>query len=422
METLAQRERGTTAGRAPSVAYVVSRFPKASETFVAREASAVAALGSSVRVYTLVRERRSVVHPEAAPLVEDSVAARDVPLVRAQLAWLLEAPGRYMRTLRDVIAGNRSSIPFLVRAVIVFPVAAAWARQIRRSDVDLVHAHFATHSALAAYVVHRLTGVPFTFTAHAHDLYTERAMLTEKVAAAAAVVTISERNAAILEQVAGDGCADRIHVIRCGVDVDRYQARRAHGADGVARVLCVATLEEKKGHQHLLRAIALLTKRGIQTELVLIGDGRLRAPLRDLAEELGIGDRVRWRGSQTSDEVVRELGRATCFALASVVDAKGRTEGIPVALMEAMAAGVPVVASDVSGVAELVRPGTGWLVPPGDHEALADALTDAIASSDRHERVERARAVVRAEYDLWRNARRLRALFAAITSAREPIT
>jgi glycosyltransferase involved in cell wall biosynthesis len=213
---------------------------------------------------------------------------------------------------------------------------------------------------------------------------------------------------------------DRLHVIRCGVDGTRFRPAddiASKTAPARARVLCVAALEEKKGHRHLLSAVALLKQRGIDIELVVVGDGDLRDQLHEQAETLGI-DGIRWRGRLSGDEVLAELRAATCFVLPSVKDHRGRMEGIPVALIEAMAVGIPVVASDLSGVAELVQPGkTGWLVPPGDPGALADAIADVLDGREVQPRVAAARTVVAQQYDLHTNAKHLVGLFAAIATA-----
>ncbi|MEY2404614.1 MAG: hypothetical protein QOD38_2165 [Acidimicrobiaceae bacterium] len=371
-----------------------------------------------MRVWALVRERADIVHPEAARLLADArFGAGGLRAVRAQLHWLRTSPRRYLATFLATVAGNRTSLRFLVRALVVFPIAAAWAVEMADEDVDVVHAHFATHAALAAHIIHRLTGIPYTFTAHAHDIYVDQTMLAEKARCAAAVVTISDYNARTLQAIAGPSL-HHLHVIRCGVDLSRFCPENGVPVEAsTKRVLCVAAFEEKKGHRHLLTALAQLRSRGLAVELVLVGDGELRPRLQRQAEELGIADAIHWRGRLESDAVLTEIRAADCFVLPSVVDRRGRMEGVPVALMEAMAVGVPVVATDVSGVCELVRPDdTGWLVPPGDPAALAEAIAAVLEGHDVSTRVAAARNLVSRVHDLHANAGQMVDLFSSIAA------
>ena len=184
--------------------------------------------------------------------------------------------------------------------------------------------------------------------------------------------------------------------------------------------MSVASLEPYKGHSDLLRACALLAARGVAFRLLLVGDGVERARLEALARDLGLGDAVTFLGRRPRPAVRQLLAEADLFALASVTTASGKKEGIPVALMEALASGVPAVATDVSGVHELVVDGaTGLLVPERDPEALADALEALARDPALCKRLGRAgRAKVLKEYDLTRNVRRLHALMAAAAGGR----
>jgi colanic acid/amylovoran biosynthesis glycosyltransferase len=261
-----------------------------------------------------------------------------------------------------------------------------------------VHAHYATYPALAAWVCHRFTGVPYSFTAHAHDLYVDSSMLARKVADAAEVVTISGYNRDLLEAL---GTRTPITIVPCGIDVASYPFRtRPIPTSGPVRALCVASLQEYKGHRVLLDALAARPELA-ELELDLIGDGVLREELRDRARELDIADRVHFLGPRTESEVRDALARADVFVLPSIVAADGQTEGLPVALMEALACGVPAVSTTLSGIPEIIRPGvTGLLAAPGDPQALADALVSTLADPDAAAVRSRAgRELVEREFD-----------------------
>jgi glycosyltransferase involved in cell wall biosynthesis/peptidoglycan/xylan/chitin deacetylase (PgdA/CDA1 family) len=364
-------------GPAP-VAYVMSRFPKISETFVLNEILAVERSGVQVEVFPLLRARQSVTHPEAAALVG---RARFAPLLsmailRANVRTLVRQPLRYVSTWRDVLRSTWGSANFFVGAVGILPKAVWMASEAQRLGVRHVHAHFANHPAVAAYVVGRLTGIPFSFTAHGSDLHVERRMLPEKVAAAAFVVAISHFNRDMILRECGGRHAEKVHVVHCGVDLGRFgQPAKAASGAGPLAIVCVASLEPVKGHQYLLAACDLLRRRGVRFTCHLIGDGPLRRRIARRIAELSLGERVVVHGPCTGQQVAGLLRRCDVAVLASAPTPGGKREGIPVALMEAMATGLPVVSTTTGGIPELVRPGTnGMLVPPRDAEALADAL------------------------------------------------
>ena len=276
------------------------------------------------------------------------------------------------------------------------PVASAHARWIARSRPDHVHAHFASYPALAAWLSGRLTGVSYSFTAHAHDIFVQQCFLGAKIDGASFVATISEYNQRFLTPYRS-GPRPPIEVVHCGIDPDAYRFDpRPLPERGPVRLLCVASLQEYKGHQVLLEALAAGGEASARVELDLVGAGKLEGELRALARELGVEGRVRFHGNLPEPEVAHLLGEVDAFVLPSLRAADGRQDGIPVALMEAIASGRPVIASRISGIPELVREGeSGALAEPGDPSDLARALTrlvegrlqlDPVAARERIER------------------------------------
>jgi len=396
-----------------AVAQLMSRFPKASETFILNEALELRRLGIEVELFPLIEERAPAVQPEAAALASTAhYPARERRAVfAAQLHWLRARPRAYLSTWALALWGNRKSPKFLARSLAVVPAAAWFARELRRLGISHVHAHYATHPALAAWVCHRLAGLPYSFTAHAHDLYVERAMLAEKARDAAFVVTISEFNRRLLAELIDPGDATRVHVVRCGVDLDRFTPRPREPHAGL-RIACVASLEPYKGHVHLVEALARLAREGVAFECDLVGAGELRAALEARVAAEGLGRSVRFLGPQPSERVASLVAAADVLVLPSIVTPEGKMEGLPVALMEALAVETPVVASAISGIPELVEDGvTGVLVPPADPRALAAALARLAADPEERSRLGRqGRERVGADYDIHVNVAALATL------------
>lgn len=411
-------EGATRAATRLRVAYVMSRFPKLSETFVLREILALRRAGVDVDVYPLLRQRERVSHPEAAAVAR---TARYLPFLSpsvlvSQAVHLRRRPRAYLGALRDVVRGTWGSANFLLGGLAVFMKVAHAARLMEESGTTHVHCHFANHPALAGFVVHRLTGIPYSFTAHGSDLHKDRRMLCRKLGEAAFAVAISDYNRRVMVEECGGRHADKIIVLHCGVDTDELRpAARDRPREAPFTVACVGTLHEVKGQTHLVEACRLLAADGIEVVCRLVGDGPDRRALERQLEAAGLRGRIELEGSLTGAGVLRVLHDADVLAAPSVPSRDGRREGIPVALMEAMSVGLPVVASRLSGIPELVEDGVnGLLTPPGDARAVADALRRLHADPALRRRLgEAGRETVRREFDVSKTVAALAARFAA---------
>jgi len=395
------------AGAPPRVAYVMSRFPKLTETFVLDEILELERRGVAVEIFPLWRERADVVHADARPLVARAhfTPTLSPAIVRDNLRCLMRAPLRYLSTLAILVRANLRSARYLAGALALFPKACHFALRMRALHVRHVHAHFASHPAAAAWVVGRLSGLPYSFTAHGSDLHREQAMLGEKLAGSRFVVAISTYNRRFILDHVGDAHASKLRVIHCGVEPDRHPPRRAKPDAGPLEIGCIGTLHAVKGQAHLLDACAALERAGVDWRCHLVGDGPDRAALEARARAAGIADRVVFHGRCEREAVRALLGELDVVVAPSVPTPDGRREGIPVVLMEAGASGLPLVASRLSGIPELVEDEvTGLLVEPGDAAALARALARLAAEPRTRERLgDAARARVAADFSLAGN-------------------
>jgi colanic acid/amylovoran biosynthesis glycosyltransferase len=392
------------------LAYVMSRFPKLSETFVVNEMSAMTRLGVPVELYPLMREAVTTVHPDVEHWMTRAryVSWLSPRLLSAHVRYLTTKPDTYLTLLAEVLRRNWGSRKLFVGALGTFPKAVQFADDAQRRGVTHVHAHFATHPALAAFVVQRLTGIPYSFTAHGSDLHVDRRMLDAKVGAARFVVAVSRFNRDIIVRECGDDAVQKVHVVHCGVDVGSFAPAAARVTAG-HRMVCVASLEEVKGHRFLIEACALLRARGIEFLCELIGEGPMRGVIAAQIANAGLQRHVVLLGGKSRPEVISHLSGADIAVLASHPTASGKREGIPVALMEAMAVELPVVSTAISGIPELVEHGvSGLLVPSGDAAALADALQRLIGDDRLRRELGRAgRETILREFDLDANARTL---------------
>lgn len=397
--------------QAPKVAYVMSRFPMLSETFVLYEVLAVEHEGVRVELYPLLREREAVIHPEATPLVERARYQPFLswPILCSQLYFLRRCPRRYLGTIGALFLGVAGSLNFTIGAVGIWPKVVHMARLMAAEGVTHVHCHFATHPAVAGWIVRRLVGIPFSFTAHGSDLHVDRHMLPRKVAEAAFVIAISEYNRDLILSECGPDVKDKVRVLHCGVDPGTFRPPEQPPPGEVLRILCIGTLHEVKGQRYLLEACHLVKAQGIDLHCTLVGDGPDRGRLQRLISEWALDGHVELAGRRTRDEIAALLATTHVLAAPSVPTRRGKREGIPVVLMEAMSAGVPVVASRLSGIPELVEhERSGLLVPPGDATALADALRRLRDDPALRSRLgQEGRQKVVREFNLRTNAARL---------------
>lgn len=348
------------------VHYVLKRYPRTSETFVVRELLGLEAAGVTVAIDALLP-------PEDAPMPPDVAGVRSVvrylprrPAVREPGVFGVHARLAARRPLtwwRRAAAARRTGT---WRRFVQAGLVAARARD---EGADHLHAHFATAAAEVARDAAALAGLPFTVTAHAKDVFhaDNAPLLAERVAGAAAVVTVSEYNVAHLEQVLpGMPVAQVANGVAIAEDA---------GPEPTGPILCVARMVDKKGIDVLLTAFARLSPERPHARLELIGDGERAADYLAMARQLGVGGKVTFNGALPYDEVAAAYRRAAVAVLPCRVAASGDRDGMPTSLVEAAGHGLPLIATDVVGVGELVRDGvTGLLVPPEDPQALAAAL------------------------------------------------
>ncbi len=396
-----------------ALGYLVRGWPRLSQTFVLDEVLALERLGLRLRIFALSSSRtEALAQPEVAAVrapVEFLDGGSRRAAVAAHLGALMASPWRYLRTAAYVArhpewdrayhaASRGRCLTLAVRLAGTLRRAGGPGGEAGGAAVSRLHAHFAHDPALVALLTHRLTGIPWSFTAHARDLFqVPPAAVAERVAAAETVVTCCAPNADYLRGLLGDGLGRRVHLVHHGVDVASIQPGAPQG-DGeqrrdaaTPRIVSVGRLVEKKGFADLLAACRRLKDGGQRFRCELYGDGPLREELAATVDRLGLGGEVVLAGSRTRPELLAALRRADVFALTPFVTADGDRDGIPNVLLEAMACGLPVVSTSIDGVTEVVRDGVdGLLAAPRDVDAIAAHLAQLLADEQLRTRLGRA--------------------------------
>ena len=394
---------------AGKVAYIMSRFPHLPETFILREMSALEDLGWDIALYPLIIQDQTVLHEESGVWVE---RAHFVPflswqVVLANLMFFFRMPIRYSVTLLQAWVENVPSPKFFARAVVLFPKAVMMASLMQSEAVEHIHAHYATHPALVAWIIHRLTGLSYSVTAHAHDIFVVQTMLKTKLRAAAFIAAISEFNRQYMVDVVGEDIRRKIHIIHCGIVPDWY-SKKSQGdkeSGGRIEILNISSLQPYKGQIYLLKACKILEEWCIPFHCQIIGEGEERENLENFLRAHRLSDQVHLLGALAQEKVAQILQTVDCYVQPSVIADDGKMEGIPVAIMEALATGLPVIATNISGIPEIIRSGeTGFLISPGDAAELASTIKEVFQRKDYAQQMAMAgRNLVHKEFDLFTN-------------------
>lgn len=393
------------------VGYLMNTYPMVSSTFIGREIAALEAEGVAIPRFAFRRWDGPLVDEddkaEAARtdyLLEDGAARLGLGL----LAEGLRNPGGLWRALGQCRRLWSNAGGGLIRHAAYLLEAIALRRRLRRAPVDHIHAHFSTNAAAVAMMCRAMGGPPYSFTAHGPDEFFEpiHNSLGLKVAGAAFVACISHYCRSQVMIFSDPADWDRLGIVHCGVDPARYDhALPGPAGAGAMHLVYVGRLTPLKGGRLLIAAMAALRDSHPGLRLTVIGDGPDRAFLEAAARPLG--DRVRFTGYLSQGDVAGVLADADALCLPSFA------EGVPVVLMEAMAAGRPVISTRITGIPELVEDGvSGLLVPPSDADALRAAIARIADDPDLRRAMGAAgRARVRAEFDVSVEAGRLAALF-----------
>ncbi len=407
------------------VVYFVSLFPCWSETFIVREIAALMALGVDVHIVSLKQARETLVQSDAQALL-GQVLYPPGPARAARLAAteVLRHPLRSLAELGQLMHGFMGKPKALAKSMVAWWRTLAMLSAVRRLQPDHLHAHWATYPSTAAMFAAQRLGLPFSFTAHAHDLFLEDHLLAAKLKRAAFSVTISQYNREFLAATLGPAFVKNTRVIHCGVSPSDYAFAPGERQRGF--ILAVGRLDLIKGFTHLIDACGLMAARGIDFTCRIIGEGPLRAALTQKIADLGLQHKVQLLGARQHEEVRHLLNTAAVFVLPSVITPQGDRDGIPVALMEAMACGAPVVSTRVSGIPELVADGTcGLLATPGNAIDLARCIERQLGAFplEASSRVQEARRAVEVGFNVATEAGKLHAaIVEACTHHRSVLT
>lgn len=401
------------------VAYIVRSFPRLSQTFILNEMLAVERLGVRLHLFAMTNPHEAIVQPEVAQLQAPIIYLDELRETRFADPQRVARVQRFVENHHELDEGYTTASRFVCLEM-ALGIAQMLSDQAQRGEpIDHIHAHFAHDPTLIAQLVQMLTGISYSFTAHARDLVQiPPAALISRTESATAVATCSATNLEYFKATLPAPLLAKVKLIYHGVDTERFKPAENRAANDVPQIVSIGRLVEKKGFGDLVAACQMLHEQGQAFHCTIYGEGPLAGELTRQIAESGLQEVVSLPGACTQREIVSALQRADLFALTPFVTEDGDRDGVPNVLVEAMACGLPVVSTAVAGIPELVRDGeNGVLVAAHDVAAIAAALGTLLGDGTRRAQMSAAaRQTAIDSFDLRAGARQMVALFEQLTS------
>jgi colanic acid/amylovoran biosynthesis glycosyltransferase len=399
---------GTGGQRRLKLAYITDVFPAVSLTFIYLELEKLRQLEMDIDFYAIWKCCEKTQSREAEFLTNETTYLSPpsiAGLLRDHCYYFWHAPDRYLRNLR--VCWMRHPTPRLYcRTFYNFFLAPQFARMLQKRGTFHIHAHFAFGAATTAMMAANLLNISFSFTVHGSDVLIEKCLLNEKSKRAKFVVTVSEFNKNRLMVEAPDVNSNKVKVIHCGVDSDVFHPQ-VHVERGLPVLLAVGSLLDVKGHAYLVEACAALVTDAVDFKCIIVGEGPERKHLEKLILRYKLGEKIKLVGAIPHENIQAYFDRADIVIHPSI------SEGIPVALMEAMSKGLPVIASRITGIPELVtHEKDGILVSSANVAELAKAMKRLIADNElRTQLGKSAREKILTEFNFERTTCEIKKLF-----------
>ena len=398
--------------QARRIGYVLKTYPRISQTFVLTEILAHERAGLDMDIFSLRRTDDSRFHASLSkvksPVFQIARASSRINVVLDELRDHANQLPRLWQVVQDSGADAEDLLQ-----------AAQLSRAIMDRGIVHLHAHFGTVATVVARLASQITGISYSFTAHAKDIYHELVVeqeLRQKLADASQVVTVSRFNVNYLRSKFGSD-ASNVKLVYNGLDLNEFQFTPY--ADRPPVILGVGRLVEKKGFEVLVRACGILRDRGIHFRCEIAGGGELERALQTQIARLGLQDMIHMSGPLSQEDIKDRIRGAALLAAPCIHASDDDRDGLPTILLEAMALGTPCISTPVTGIPEVVRhDDTGLMVPEGDANVLADTCQRLLEDRALGSRlVGRARKLIEERFDIDRNTGRLREAFRPVTGS-----
>lgn len=393
-----------------SLAYITTDFPVLSHTFISREINGLEQLGVEVK-------HLSIHTPDPAEISAEDAHFKDkvfyifpldkMAFMKAHFEYLFKMPGKYFYWMYYAVSRPNTKFADRIRCFYHFAEAVYLCKEVKRQGIQHIHAHFFSGTATIAMLVSKLIGTTYSITAHGSALLVDRVLIKEKLEHAKFVISISQYNKNFMLKVDPD-CDNKVFVVHCGLNPDKFLPAPPN-KNPVFTLLAIGRMVWEKAYEYLIETCRILRDEGIEFRCLLIGDGPERDKLEKLIEQYDLWQNIELLGVVLQERIQDYYNQADAFILTSV------SEGIPVVIMEAMSKQLPVVASDITGIPELVEESvSGYLVPPKSPQAYADAVKKLIQNPEQCVAMgKKGRQKIQAEFAIDKNIQQLYDIYQA---------
>ena len=369
-------------GKKLSLAYIILEFPKISETFILEEVSELIKQGHDIDVYTIMPPREKKQHPKAI-LIKQNIIGNDLPFFSLMyfpaIKYYVRNKFRSLLLILSNIIWDGILDPIrAIKLLIIFPRIIYFSYLIKDKPYDGLHTHFPRVPGVCTRIISKLTEIPYSITAHSIGIFTNNPFAKRVLSEALGVIVPSFYTKAAIEKKYGIEILDKTEIVKCGIDLSTFKDAEKKSLSGNNfRILAVGRLIEAKGFINLIHAIEQLDSEGLDIRTRIVGDGPLMTDLKKAASKLR--DNIIYEGSQSQNEVIDAFKWADVFVMPSVPSSNGQIEVIPLVISEALAMGVPVIATSVGGIPELIEDYiSGLLVPPNDYIILSEKIKELV--------------------------------------------
>lgn len=403
-----------------NIAYITSMFPCWSETFILNEIVEHQRSGIDVSIVSIKPCSEEIVQDKAITLLERTIYLKsflNFKVFTEHFNLFCINPATYLKMLFEIIRLYPVFSRVKLKSLAVFWVTPIFIVRLKADSIDHIHAHFATFPALMARIINNFTGISYSFTAHAHDIYVDRTLLPLLAEKANFIATISHFNKKLITCELPWLPKDTVKIIRCGIDLTQFVFNEKRtpfaGREKVLQILSVGRLSGIKGFRYLFDALSQLKKEELLFHCRIIGDGPDQHLLQQQVVDLGLQESVVFLGARKTEEVRRYMEDSDVFVLACATCPKEGHDGIPVVFMEAMALGTPVIGTALSGIPELIKHGeTGLLAQPEDPTSLCNTIRYFVEHQEEVEKMRRqARVHIQDQFNIIKTSQQLRSEF-----------
>jgi len=388
------------------IAYIVSLFPCLSETFIQREIEELTNLGHEITIFSLKHANKKDVNYFSTRKFKKIIKYPNAILGFFNfLFFIIFHPIKMIQMIKIHVKYNKSDFTLMLKSIYIIPRVLRFKSIIKRRKIQHIHAHWATIPTTAAWIINFITEIPYSFTAHAWDIWKNTDMLSKKIIDSKFTATISNYNKDLMSEDLPTHSMDKIKIVHCGIDVEKFTYNMPKDFKRL-KMLSVGRFVEKKGFPYLLDACSQLLADEVSFELTIVGHGPMWEEITKLVEIYKLENNVFLTGAMPQEKLRAKFINSDLFVLPAITASDGDLDGIPVVLMEAMAIGVPVISTKISGIPELIHSEiNGLLIEEKSVDQLVEAIKKMAEYSDlQKEYSKHARLKIENEFNIKKSA------------------